>query len=218
MFLSSEGLGAKGAIALIAPGVGTGGGYIGLPRVKGRVLLGEGRAQDMTGESVREELHGDEVDQSELEEVLSRHFGTSTASSPDTIQYPGTADFALELRYEDGQLVEIVAGPALTRLELTGVRERIEAELLTATGTAVGRVVLFASVPMTGYFRYPASPLAMVARDIPVSVASPWMPPRPSSWARCATNSRACNSLSTPKTLSHERSEADNALRVAMRV
>jgi hypothetical protein len=108
----------------------------------------------MTGESVLEELRANEVDQSELEDVLSRYFGTAVASSPETIRYPATADFALELRYEDGRLVDIVAGPALTHLKLTGVRQRIEAELLTATGTAVGRVVLFASVPVTGYFRY----------------------------------------------------------------
>jgi hypothetical protein len=108
----------------------------------------------MTGESVREELYANEVEQSELEDVLSRYFGTAMASSPETIRYPAEANFALELRYGDGQLVDIVAGPALTRAEVTGVRQRIEAELLTATGTAVGRVVLFASVPVTGYFRY----------------------------------------------------------------
>jgi hypothetical protein len=108
----------------------------------------------MSGDSVVEELRANEVDQSEFEYVLSRYFGTAVASSPETIRYPATADFALELHYEDGRLVDIVAGPALTRLELTGVRQRIETELLTATGTAVGRVVLFASVPVTGYFRY----------------------------------------------------------------
>jgi len=108
----------------------------------------------MTGESVLEELRANEVDQSELEDVLSRYFGTAMASSPETIRYPATADFALELRYEDGRLVDIVAGPVLTRSQVTGVRQRIEAELLAATGTSVGRVVLFASVPVTGYFRY----------------------------------------------------------------
>lgn len=108
----------------------------------------------MTGQSVREQLHANEVDQSEFENVLLSHFGSSTANDPEAIRYPGRPDFFLELRYEDGRLIDVVAGPTLTQLELTGVRERIESELLTATGTTVGRVVLFASVPVTGYFRY----------------------------------------------------------------
>ena len=74
----------------------------------------------MTGERVLEELHANEVEQSEFEDVLSRYFGTAMASSPETIRYPASADFALELRYEDGRLVDVVAGPALTRPQLTG--------------------------------------------------------------------------------------------------
>jgi len=108
----------------------------------------------MTGESVLEELRANEVDQSEFEDVIARYFGTAVASSPETIRYPATAEFALECRYEDGRLADIVAGPALTRPELTRVRQRVEADLLTPTETQVGRVVLFASVPVTGYFRY----------------------------------------------------------------
>src|SRR4029077_14955463 len=88
-----------------------------------------------------------------------------------TIRYPATANFKLELRYEDGRLVDIVAGPGLTSIELSGVRQRVEAELLTATGTAVGRVVLFASVPVTGYFRY-----RDVFQWIPVPAEAPHPP------------------------------------------
>ena len=125
----------------------------------------------MTGNSVFEALHANAVDQSELEDVLSRHFQTSVASSPETLRYPATADFALELRYDDGRLVDIVAGSALTHPEVAALQGRIEAELLTATGTASARVVLFASVPVTGHFRY---------RDLFQWVPVPPEAPRPS--------------------------------------
>ena len=61
--------------------------------------------------------------------------------------------------------------------------------------------------------RYPAK-LWIVGRDMPVRRESRLIPPRPSSRAFCATNTRAWSSFSAPSTRSHCRS-ASGTFRLA---
>jgi hypothetical protein len=106
-------------------------------------------------QSLVDTLRVREVEQSELEEVLFRHFNRATSTTLEVIRYPSEgANFAVELRYDDGVLVDIVSGPALTRLDLDAIRKQIDVDILAPAETQVGRVVLFSSVPVTGYFRY----------------------------------------------------------------
>ena len=45
-------------------------------------------------------------------------------------------------------------GPKLTPADVDMIKSRIESELLASAGTRIGREILFAHLPVTGYFRY----------------------------------------------------------------
>ena len=125
----------------------------------------------MKKDNLFEILHGPEVEQLELEQILLEHFHTSMGLSSSEITYPGhERDYALRLTYDRSQLVEIIAGPRFSATDVDTLRERIEKELLAPAGMRVGRVVLFSSVPVTGHFRY---------RDVFQLVPVPAGAPRP---------------------------------------
>jgi len=109
----------------------------------------------MSPDNLFEILHGPEVEQSELEQILGEHFKSSMGLSSSEITYPGQEkDYALRLIYDRSRLAEIAPGPTLTAADVDTLRSRIEKELLTSDGARVGRVILFSSVPVTGCFRY----------------------------------------------------------------
>src|SRR5882672_4355434 len=111
----------------------------------------------MNPENLFVSLHGPEVDQSELEQLLLAHFGFSSSTDPEEIQclHQNESDPALILRYnKDGELIEIYPGPGLRQDDLPQIREKIREQLLTQVGERVGQVVLFAHVPTDSYFRH----------------------------------------------------------------
>src|SRR5436309_4875400 len=70
----------------------------------------------MSQDNLFEILHGPEVEQSELEQILGEHFQSSMGLSSSEITYPGREkDYALRLIYDRGRLAEIIRGPASPR-------------------------------------------------------------------------------------------------------
>jgi hypothetical protein len=98
----------------------------------------------------------DRVDQSELEQLLQLHFGGASSETNEEIQYarPGQA-VALVLRYgDDDKLARIEPGQGLGPDDVPQIVEKIQRLLLDPADSAIGQTVLFASLPMSGYFSY----------------------------------------------------------------
>lgn len=107
--------------------------------------------------SILADLYGHVVDQSELEQVLSAHFGHASSSTPQQIEYRHADDGppALTLSYDrDGELAGILPGPGLKSADVVELQEKIQRDLLNPTTPVIGRQILFAHVPTTGWFRY----------------------------------------------------------------
>jgi hypothetical protein len=101
-------------------------------------------------------LHAQEMDESELQTIVSGHFGGASSASPNEVVFPGTADsskVALRFRFKKGQLAAINAGPALEEAHVATLQNVIESELSPAP-PRVGTQVLFASMPVAGTFRF----------------------------------------------------------------
>jgi hypothetical protein len=119
------------------------------------------------------DLHGDQIEQSELEQILLSHFGQAKGVSLKEIHYGyrDAAESALILRYNnDGELVAVEAGAGLKENDLPEIQGKLNASILTPTSIQIGQTVLFAHVPTTGYFRY---------RDLFQLVPVPKEAPRP---------------------------------------
>lgn len=128
----------------------------------------------METENLFDVLHGDTLDQSELEQLLSGHFGLATANSPQEIEYRYVRDGppALVLSYDgNGELDAVHPGPALKSTDISELKARIEHDLLAPGESVIGMVVLFAHLPTTGWFRY---------KDVFQIVPVPKDAPRPS--------------------------------------
>ncbi len=109
----------------------------------------------MAGKNLFEEFHADEVEEMELEAIFSGHFGGSMSLSLDEVAYPGhKTQHALKLRYGKKGLSEITAGPMLDAETVKTLKAQIESELLASSELRVAREILFAGVPVEGYFRY----------------------------------------------------------------
>jgi hypothetical protein len=111
----------------------------------------------MSADEMNAAFYLDRIDQSELEQLLLSHFGGSMGVSPEEIQYArqGSAQAELTLRYSrDGEIAGVEAGPTLTSEDIAEIASKIERFLLTSTAPHVGQVVLFASLPTLGWFRY----------------------------------------------------------------
>jgi hypothetical protein len=103
-----------------------------------------------------EVFHAAEVEEAELAHVLLSHFQTATQINLRETTYPGhQTDYALKLTYgKKSELIQIAPGPRLSDRDVATIQRRVENELLTSTGTQVGREVFFAHMPVKGYFRY----------------------------------------------------------------
>jgi hypothetical protein len=101
-------------------------------------------------------LHANEMDQSELESIMTSHFHGASAASSNEVVFPGTSDptkVALMFRFKKGRLTAISGGPALKEEDITALQSVIESELAPAP-LRVWTEVLFAIMPVTGVFRY----------------------------------------------------------------
>ena len=106
-------------------------------------------------ENLLEHLHGTTVDRSELEQLLVNHFRSARQVQENEVVYPSEEPgYSMKLIYDKKDLVEIVAGPKLTRDDVETIRRRIEEELLVDAGVGVCTRVLFSHVPVDGCFRY----------------------------------------------------------------
>jgi hypothetical protein len=118
----------------------------------------------MDADDLRARLHADQVDPSELAEVLQVHFGAAQALTHTEIRYgrhhPENPDHPetrlLTLRYgrRSLELTHIERGADLTDEEITQIADRVRACLIEPTVDRVGQLVLFAHLPFTGWFRY----------------------------------------------------------------
>ena len=110
----------------------------------------------MKPENLFDVLHGPEVDQSELEQLLLAHFGAGSSIAPEEIQClrQNERDAGLILRYnKDGELTEIFPGPGVRSDDIAQIKEKIREQILTSTEERVGQAVLFGYVPTESYFR-----------------------------------------------------------------
>lgn len=127
----------------------------------------------MTPDKLFEQFKVAAVDQTELETLLMWHFQNATGVSAKEIHYQRDGEaFALALHYNNnGNLMELKAGPGLRDEDITKIEKRIDQTLICTTGVSVGQTVLFARQPVNGYFKY---------RDqfqiIPVPPAAPQLP------------------------------------------
>jgi hypothetical protein len=121
-----------------------------------------------------EELHIGEVDDGELQLVLSSVLPRGAQFRPDEVEYRTMADdWALSLQYRAGKIVSAVAGPAMTSELEDEIRRTVERALLTPTRSLVCRWTLFSGRPVEGYWRYrdqfqivPAPPEAPRPREL----------------------------------------------------
>ena len=109
----------------------------------------------MTDTHLFNTLHAGEVEEAELTQILSEHFQGAAQFSEDEITYPGhQTDFALTLVYRKDRLADIRPGPRLTAQDVETLQRRVDEELLASPGARVGAEILFANLPVTGWFRY----------------------------------------------------------------
>jgi hypothetical protein len=102
-----------------------------------------------------ETFHGDKVDVGELMDIIGRHFGGSAQFNETEVCFPGDEhNFAVKVVYNSGGVSGIVPGPALTDEQVKTIRQQVETELLAPAARRVSTSVLFAAVPVRGWFRY----------------------------------------------------------------
>jgi hypothetical protein len=101
-------------------------------------------------------LQVDKVDQEELHLVLLAHFGSMPGGSISESLYarPGQGP-ALIVRYDgDGKLTSIEPGAAVAADDVGILAETVQRTLLDEARPAFARFMLFATQPLTGWFRY----------------------------------------------------------------
>ena len=111
----------------------------------------------MSKEDYFRALHGNEVDQTELEQVLASHFGAGQGISHREVTYshqhgepPG-----ITLVYDsDDRLEAIYGGPALRSSDISELERKVREYLLADGRPTVGRSILLGSVPTNGFYRY----------------------------------------------------------------
>lgn len=107
--------------------------------------------------NVAEALRIDEVNLAELQQVLGSYFGHShiDPSEPDVVWYgPSPDDRLLGLRFDRHDRVEPVQGPALREADVASIGEIVRSALVEDQGVAIAQTVMFASVPVTSYWKY----------------------------------------------------------------
>ena len=108
------------------------------------------------GDDVYAILRCSEVDQGELEELLSFFYGSGHHPSANEITHnPKGAGVALRALYNnDGRLHKVFVGPDALPDDVEQLRSKIEAELLFDAKPRVRRQVLFSAARATGHFKY----------------------------------------------------------------
>jgi hypothetical protein len=97
-------------------------------------------------------------DSYELEQVLLGIYRSSSGdrSDPKALLFPGHHEqYAIKLVFDKKyELKEAFAGPLLTESDLAELQDRVEREVLVPGTPRIGNWLLFAAVPVTGFFRF----------------------------------------------------------------
>jgi hypothetical protein len=104
-------------------------------------------------------LHGDDVAEPELTTLLSHYFAGGRMEPGSnavelTKEQGSRGEAALLLIFEDGVLVDVDPGPALTDGDLEELRQRIERSIVSTEALQIGRKILFTMPPAEGWWRY----------------------------------------------------------------
>lgn len=106
-------------------------------------------------QSLREQLRIGEVDLAELHWLLLFRFKGAMQPCPEEIVYPGDANqYSVKVCLGESGIVDILAGPNLTAAEIDILRNQVASELLTSYGTRVASAILFARLPVEGWYRH----------------------------------------------------------------
>lgn len=110
-----------------------------------------------------EEIKQLRVDHHELVSIIQRHYQTSCSTLEDDIICPSNRPYALKIRYKDGVITKLEAGPGFSRSEFNSLKERAQSELADSPGNLVMRHVLFSCPPpVRGYFRSASSTIQIL--------------------------------------------------------
>jgi hypothetical protein len=110
------------------------------------------------GRSILRELCSQPCETSELDQVLLRRYGSSGGdrNDPNALLFPGEQEqYAVKLVFNRKHaLKDAVAGPLLSDSDLSELANLVEREILAPVPLKVCSWILFAALPVTGYFRF----------------------------------------------------------------
>ncbi|PZS36626.1 MAG: hypothetical protein DLM58_01385 [Pseudonocardiales bacterium] len=95
------------------------------------------------------------MDHRELVRVLQEHFGGSQISGRDVITFPSGPHYRLRLRVEEGRIRSVLTGPDFDPAEFEQLQQLVRTRLIDSPGETVARVVLFSSLPVSGWLSMP---------------------------------------------------------------
>jgi hypothetical protein len=125
----------------------------------------------IANQSFFEEFRLAGTDLGELHWLLLQRFKGAMQPGPEEVVYPGNANrYLVKVRFEQSRIVDILAGPDLTAAEIDCLANQIASELLTSSGTGVANVILFAHLPVDGWYKH---------RDFLQILPAPQDAPRP---------------------------------------
>ena len=109
-----------------------------------------------TDQEVAARLHFGEMEEWELQHILTSHFRGAGSTHPDVVTFPGLGgpnEIAIAFKFKKGKLASVHARPALKDEDLAELQSTVESELLPAD-PIVGTQVLFSDLPVAGTFRF----------------------------------------------------------------
>lgn len=116
----------------------------------------------MLGSDITKHFSLDSVDHEELQEVLRLRYKTLWRVDKNEFTFPAAHDYALKLKFKDGEIVEITAGKSLSKQELDGLLEQVESDLKDERIAEYGVEILFAHRPVAGGFRFGSLPMQIL--------------------------------------------------------
>ncbi len=110
-------------------------------------------------ENLLEFFRAAEIEPSELSQIALSHFGSAADGGPTEVNFggDGIGSYAIRLVYhnkEKQRLIKVVAGPTLSEESAGAFRAKIDRELQEPNKAEIGTAVLFAYLPVNGWFRY----------------------------------------------------------------
>jgi hypothetical protein len=109
---------------------------------------------------VSEELwrifHADDVEESELAQVIARQLPAARQVAPDEVEYlhsHAEGDYSLKLVYEGSELIALEAGAALLQADIEAIEQGLDA-ILPTDESPWGYRSCSTGVPVNGWWRY----------------------------------------------------------------